>query len=95
MVRMSANHAKSRFGQLLDATQREPVTIEKHGRPVAVVMSKADFDEIEALKLERLRAEAQVGLEALGAGEFVEVDNAGLKALAEELKAEGRETRET
>lgn len=95
MVRMSANHAKSRFGQLLDTTQREPVTIEKHGRPVAVVMSKAVFDEFEALKLERLRAEARAGLRALAEGEFVEVDNAGLKALAEEVKAEGRKTRET
>lgn len=91
MVRMSANIAKSRFGQLLDTTQREPVTIEKHGRPVAVVLSKAVFDEFEALKLERLRAEARVGLEALAEGDFVEVDNAGLKALAEEIKAEGRE----
>ena len=91
MVRMSANDAKSRFGQLLDTTQREPVTIEKHGRPVAVIMSKAIFDEFEALKLERLRAEVRVGLEALAEGEFVEVDDTGLQALAEELKAEGRE----
>ena len=92
MVRMSANAAKSRFGQLLDTTQREPVTIEKHGRPVAVIMSKAIFDEFEALKLERLRAEVRVGLEALAEGEFVEVDDTGLEALAVELKAEGRET---
>ena len=91
MVRMSANDAKSRFGQLLDTTQREPVTIEKHGRPVAVIMSKAIFDEFEALKLERLRAEVRVGLEALAEGKFVEVDDTGLQALAEELKAEGRE----
>ena len=92
MVRMSANAAKSRFGQLLDTTQREPVMIEKHGRPVAVIMSKAIFDEFEALKLERLRAEVRVGLEALAEGEFVEVDDTGLQALAVELKAEGRET---
>ena len=92
MVRMSANAAKSRFGQLLDTTQREPVTIEKHGRPVAVIMSKAIFDEFEALKLERLRAEVRVGLKALAEGEFVEVDDTGLQALAVELKAEGRET---
>ena len=91
MTSMSANDAKTRFGELLDTAQREPVTIEKHGRPVAVVMSMTAYGEAEALKLERLRAEVQVGLEALDAGEFVEVDGADLRTLAEEVKAEGRE----
>ena len=90
MTSMTANAAKTRFGELLDTAQREPVTIEKHGRPVAVVMSMAAFAEAEALKLERLRFEARMGLEALDAGEYVEVDDAGLRALAEEIKAEGR-----
>ena len=74
MSTISANDAKARFGQLLDDAQREPVTIEKHGRPVAVVVSKAAYDEIEAMKLERLRAEARIGLEALDGGDLVEVD---------------------
>lgn len=36
---MTAKDAKNRFGELMDTVQREPVTIEKHGRPVAVVLS--------------------------------------------------------
>ena len=44
------------------------------------------------MKLERLRFEARMGLEALDAGEFVEVDDADLRTLAEEVKAEGHET---
>ena len=92
MSSMSANDAKARFGQLLDAAQREPVTIEKHGRAVAVVVSKAAYDEIEAMKLERLRAEARIGLDALADGDLLEVDEAGLRALAEEIKAKGRDT---
>ena len=95
MTSMTANAAKTRFGELLDTAQREPVTIEKHGRPVAVVMSMAAYEEAEALKLERLRFEARMGLEALDAGEYVEVDGAGLRALAEAIKAEGREMPET
>ena len=91
MYSMSANAAKTRFGELLDTAQREPVTIEKHGRPIAVVMSMAAFAEAEALKLERLRFEARMGLEALDTGEYVEVDGVGVRALAEEIKAEGRE----
>ena len=78
MSTISANDAKARFGQLLDAAQREPVTIEKHGRPVAVVLSKVAYDEIEALKLERLRTEVRIGLDALARGDFVEVDTDGL-----------------
>ena len=50
----------------------------------------AAWEEAEALKLERLRFEARVGLEALDAGEYVEVDGSGVRALAEEIKVEGR-----
>ena len=95
MTSMTANAAKTRFGELLDTAQREPVTIEKHGRPVAVVMSMAAYEEAEALKLERLRTEVRMGLEALDAGEFVEVDGSDLRTLAEEIKVKGREMRGT
>jgi prevent-host-death family protein len=87
---MSANDAKARFGQLLDAARRDPVTIEKHGRPVAVVISKEEYDEIEMMKLERLRAEAQIGIDQLERGEFMEVDENGLRDLADKVKEEGR-----
>ena len=92
MSTMSANDAKARFGQLLDAAQREPVTIEKHGRPIAVVLSKDAYDEIEALKLERLRTEVQLGLDALTKGDSIEVDTDGLRDMGEEIKANGRQT---
>ena len=46
MRKISANEAKARFGQLLDTARREPVTIEKHGRPVAVVISVEDYQEL-------------------------------------------------
>ena len=91
MTSMTANAAKTRFGELLDTAQREPVTIEKHGRPVAVLVSMAAWEETEALRLERLRFEVRKGLEALDTGDVVEVDGAGLRALADEIKAEGRE----
>ena len=90
MPSMSANDAKARFGQLLDTARREPVTIEKHGRPVAVVISKEEYDEIEMMKLERLRAEAQIGIDQLERGEFIEVDKEGLRDLADKIKVEGR-----
>jgi prevent-host-death family protein len=56
MRTMSAKDAKNRFGELLLEAQREPVTIERNGRPVAVVLSFEDHAELERLKLDWLRA---------------------------------------
>ncbi|GMQ75254.1 MAG: hypothetical protein BMS9Abin01_0501 [Gammaproteobacteria bacterium] len=92
MRSMSAHDAKARFGQLLDAARREPVTIEKHGRAVAVVMSKEDFDDIEAMKLERLRAEVQIGVEASRAGDAIEVDARDLDDFVEKVMTGGEDS---
>ena len=92
MRSMSARDAKARFGQLLDAARREPVTIEKHGRAVAIVMSKEDFDDIEAMKLERLRAEVQIGIEASRGGDAIEVDARDLDDFVEKVMTGGEDS---
>ena len=58
MTALAATEAKNHFGRLLDNAQREPVTIEKQGRPVAVVLSKYDYDRIQT-ELQDLRSEAE------------------------------------
>ena len=73
MQKFSAHDAKARFGALIDAARREPVTIEKHGRAVAVVLSKEEFDDIQAMKLELLRAEVRQGIYASNQGDVVEI----------------------
>jgi prevent-host-death family protein len=45
MQNISASDAKTRFGALLDLAQVEPVTIEKQGRPVAVMVSFRTYNE--------------------------------------------------
>lgn len=50
MTSMTAGDAKRSFGVLLDRAQREPVTITKNGREVAVLVSKEDFERLEALE---------------------------------------------
>ncbi len=90
MQNISANDAKSRFGELLDNARREPVTIEKHGRPVAVIMSTEDYNELERIKLEHLRAEVKIGLNQLECGDYVEVDESGLNEIFDSIKAGGR-----
>jgi antitoxin Phd len=46
---IAAKEAKNAFGRMLDAVQREPVTIEKHGRAVAVILSLEEYKRLEAL----------------------------------------------
>ncbi|MBD2782207.1 type II toxin-antitoxin system Phd/YefM family antitoxin [Xenorhabdus sp. 42] len=51
-----AQLAKNQFGDLLMKVQREPVQINKHGKPVAVVISPEEYDLYTNLKLESLKA---------------------------------------
>ncbi len=45
MKTMQATDAKNRFGELLEEAISGPVVIQKNGRDVAVLMSKAEFDQ--------------------------------------------------
>ena len=44
MRTLSSVDAQNRFGELLDSTQREPVTITRRGRAVAVMISPQDME---------------------------------------------------
>lgn len=66
-----AAEAKTHFGALLEKVQREPVTISKKGRPVAVLISMEEFQAHQELKLEHLRREVQAGIDDLRAGQVV------------------------
>lgn len=46
MKRLSAAEAKNAFGYLLDLARHEPVLIEKHNRPVIVVMSVEEYGRL-------------------------------------------------
>lgn len=46
MKSMSARDAKNGFGLLLDTARAGPVTIEKHGRPVAVMISVEEYERL-------------------------------------------------
>ena len=56
MDALSANEAKTQFGDLLLRAQRAPVQINKNGKPVALVISMDEYDNIEALKLRLLQS---------------------------------------
>jgi PHD/YefM family antitoxin component YafN of YafNO toxin-antitoxin module len=43
MITMTANEAKTRFGEFLDQAQREPVRVMRHDRVVGVMVSAQDY----------------------------------------------------
>jgi antitoxin Phd len=47
MTTIPATEAKNKFGELLEVIHKEPVEISKKGRPVAVVISIADYKEMQ------------------------------------------------
>lgn len=55
MQSMSAKDAKYGFGRLIDLARSEPVTVEKHGRPVVVVMAVEEYERLSG-KAEKLRS---------------------------------------
>ena len=66
MKAIAAKEAKNNFGEMMDTVQREPVTIEKYGRPIAVVMSAREYKK---MKLGQLKAEVKKGTDELDRGE--------------------------
>ena len=57
MRTVSATEAKQRFGEVLDQVREGPVTIQKNGRDVAVLLTPEQFDRYisEGGSEERLR----------------------------------------
>ena len=46
MRTMTAKDAKNNFGLLLDCARAEPAQVNKHGRPVVVVVSVEEFHRL-------------------------------------------------
>ncbi len=49
---LAAVEAKNGFGRMIDIVQREPITIEKKGRAVAVILSMEEYNKFESLENE-------------------------------------------
>ncbi|MGH8191548.1 MAG: type II toxin-antitoxin system Phd/YefM family antitoxin [Rhodanobacteraceae bacterium] len=56
MKTLTSMEAQNRFGELLDAAQREPVTVTRRGRPVAIVVSIEDMREVLDARNRRSKA---------------------------------------
>lgn len=62
MKTFSASDAKREFGEVLLKAQKEPVKINKNGKPVAVVVSIEDFNQMQQSKEKQLMIDIQQGL---------------------------------
>ncbi len=66
MQALTANDAKTQFGDMLLKAQREPVQINKNGKPVAVVISIDEYQQMEEVKftlLQERAARAKIDIE--------------------------------
>ena len=46
MQSMSAKDAKDGFGRLIDLARLRPIVVEKHGRPVVVVLAVEEYERL-------------------------------------------------
>ncbi len=72
MESLSANDAKTQFGDLLLKAQRAPVQINKNGKPVVVVLSVEEYEGLEALKLQLLQSRLARARADIKAGNIVD-----------------------
>ena len=56
MKTVSARDAKYNFGRLVDTARATPVVIEKHRRPVVVVLSVEEYERLKALDSKKAAA---------------------------------------
>ena len=56
MIKITSMEAQNRFGQLLDTVQREPVTITRHGRVAAFMVSPQDMEDLQNARSKRTTA---------------------------------------
>jgi prevent-host-death family protein len=68
METITASDAKREFGDVLLKAQSAPVTINKNGKPVAVVVSFTEYEQLEACKEAQLKAAIQIGIADIAAG---------------------------
>lgn len=75
MDSLSANDAKTHFGEMLIKAQRAPVQINRNGKPIAVVLSAEDYESIETLKLRLLQLRAEQARIDIESGDLFDGDS--------------------
>ncbi len=69
---LNATDAKRDFGEMLLKVQKEPVGINKNGKSVAVMLSSSDYEYLENVHQQWLKAEIQKGMDDITAGNIAD-----------------------
>ncbi len=80
MLTMTANEAKTHFGQLLDKAQRQPVQVTRHDRVVGVMIGADDYEAMRQFYADRLRQTLRESAEGAAAAGLTEEKLAELLA---------------
>jgi prevent-host-death family protein len=73
MTTLTSTELKQHLGEHLERAQQEPVTISKSGRPYAVIISKDEYERLQALEDQHWGERA---LEAQMSGNYASHDEA-------------------
>lgn len=76
MITITSSEAQTRFNSLLDQAQREPIRIEKQGKPAAVLLSEFEYKIYEAFKLASLKQDLTAGIRQAEQGLLMSADEA-------------------
>lgn len=92
MFSFSASDAKVQFGEMMAKAQREPVAITKNGRPSVVVISAEEYDKLEMIKLQNLKALITRSVAQAERGDLHGIDDVFSDLSVDELAAAGDKT---
>lgn len=70
MLTFTANDAKNKFGEVIDAALQAPVSITKHRRRSVVVLSDSEYRNLASSKHAALKDAVIAGFDQLDRGEF-------------------------
>jgi len=76
MDSINSTDAKKSFSDVVLKVQQEPVWITRHDKPVAVVMSAKEFQDLQAIKQQALKMEIEKGFDSLKAGRVIDGEEA-------------------
>ena len=79
---LTANKAKTHFGELLMKAQSAPIQIDKNGKPVAVMVSVEQYEASERAKLEMLKARMMIAKYEIDNGLYSDGDEFFEKLMA-------------
>ncbi len=89
MITVTSVEAQSRFGELIDRSQREPVEVTRRGRTVAYVVSGHDMQELADVKKRREEAArwySQYRARIVGQPGTADLSDADVDRLVHELR---------